>query len=52
MTRTLGITMALAGALVGLGLAGSAQAGSETCRDWLREHADWATAQLRARAPA
>ena len=24
-----------------LALAGPAQAGSETCRDWMREHADW-----------
>ena len=36
MKKTFGIIVAL----VGLGAA-SAQAGSETCRDWMREHADW-----------
>jgi hypothetical protein len=36
MTKTFGMIVALV-----VGLAGSAQAGSETCRDWLREHADW-----------
>ena len=36
MRKTLGISIVLM-----MALAGSAQAGSETCRDWMREHASW-----------
>jgi hypothetical protein len=36
MTKTIALMFVLV-----VGLAGSAQAGSETCRDWLREHAEW-----------
>ncbi len=36
MRKIFGLTVALV-----VLLAGSAQAGSETCRDWMREHADW-----------
>ncbi len=40
MKTTHGIVLTL-GLVLGLAAASPAQAGSETCRDWMREHADW-----------